>query len=432
MMKHAATVLIAMIASAIGGSLVPASAPPPPAPAIRAQLAITPQNARVFAGAQLRLQLSPYAAAGAPPTWSVIGPGTVDAAGVFQAPSGIVGSSQVLARSGRRTAGTSISIVAPPPALGGLAVVSCYDEGVADVRGGADFASIGTASTGARAAGAVADRSRGVVFIAAESRLQTLDVRTAAITQSRPVTGARFSEVALLAGGYVAASDNNAAAGAPGIRIFRLDARGVPMLASSAVAGETPEGLAASADGRTFYVTDVNSETVMRFAFDPATGIATRTGVAATGHRPFGVAIDERDRQLFVADNDTPTVSGPASSPGLEVFSLPSFARIARVSTGSGESLPLGVAYDPRAARLFVTNEGDSTVAAYSVAPLRALGSIAVGRTPWLPALDVRREVLYVPSAAGDAFSVIDVRTLRPLATSVPTCGYPTSIAVFD
>ena len=135
---------------------------------------------------------------------------------------------------------------------------------------------------------------------------------------------------------------------------------------------------------------------------------------------------------MFVADNDTPTISGTGSNPGLEVFSLPSMHRTARLTTGTPNALPLGITVDSPENRVFVTNEGDGTIAAYSIAPLKRLATLAAGRTPWLPAIDVPRGRLYVPSAMGDAFSVYDVRTLRPIFLAVPTCGYPTSIAIME
>jgi DNA-binding beta-propeller fold protein YncE len=322
--------------------------------------------------------------------------------------------------------------VAPPPLADPLAVISCYDDGAVDVRDANGFAAIGTATSGDRSAGVAADSGRRAAYVATESRISALDLRTAEISVSAEVSGSRFSEVALLSGGYIAATDNNASSGKPGVRIFRQRARGAPELAGAAIAGETPEGIVASADGRSFYVTNVNGNSVMRFAFDDRLAKAAMTGQAQTGHRPFGVALDEMHRLLFVADNDTPTVSGDKSLPGLEVFSLPGLRRVARISTGSANALPLGVAVDAAANRVFVTNEGDGTVAAYSIVPLRAIARSSTGRTPWLPAIDRRRGELYVPSAMGDSFSVFDARSLRPIAEDVPTCGYPTSIAIFE
>jgi hypothetical protein len=61
---------------------------------------------------------------------------------------------------------------------------------------------------------------------------------------------------------------------------------------------------------------------------------------------------------------------------------------------------------------------------------MRRLATLAAGRTPWLPAIDRVTRRLYVPSAMGNAFSVFDEVSLRPIARVLPTCGYPTSISI--
>jgi DNA-binding beta-propeller fold protein YncE len=143
------------------------------------------------------------------------------------------------------------------------------------------------------------------------------------------------------------------------------------------------------------------------------------------------VAVDARDGALFVADNDTPTLSGAQSRPGLERFSLPAMRRVGTaIPTGSPNALPLGLAVDPESRRLFVTNEGDDDVAVYGLPALRRVATLHVGRTPWLPAVDVRRHLLYVPNARDDSFDVFDSRTLAHVGAGVPTCAYPVGVAV--
>ena len=92
--------------------------------------------------------------------------------------------------------------------------------------------------------------------------------------------------------------------------------------------------------------------------------------------------------------------------------------------------MPLGVAVDPAIDRLFVTNEGDDDVAVYALPSLKREATLRVGRTPWLPAVDTRRHVLYVPNARDDTFDVFDTRTLAHIAANVPTCSYPVGVAV--
>jgi DNA-binding beta-propeller fold protein YncE len=423
-------VALAFFASALLGAPASKPAPPPAAPLIRPRMFVVPSSARIFAGSSIRLHTANVGRLDGTVGWSVIGPGSIDEDGTYRASASAGGADAIVVASANGSAsGALLTIVGPPPPGARLVLVSCYDDGVIDARDAAATSSFGTVSTGGAAAGIAAAAQRRFAYVGSGERLAAFDARTAGISLSSPVRGARFSEVALLGNEYIAATDNNAMRGLPGVRIFSVDNGRTPVLRGYAAAGETPEGIAATRDGRTFFVTNVNGNSVMRFAFD-GRGSARSTGVAATGHRPFGVALDEKRGLLFVADNDTPTVSGNGSNPGLEVFSLPSMRRVARFTTGTPNALPLGVAVDASANRLFVTNEGDGTVAAYSIAPLKRLATMAAGRTPWLPSIDAERGRLYVPSAMGGAFSVFDVRSFRPVARAVPTCGYPTSIAI--
>ncbi|HYK52685.1 MAG TPA: SMP-30/gluconolactonase/LRE family protein, partial [Candidatus Eremiobacteraceae bacterium] len=390
---------------------------------------IAPASARVFEGASLRLRAAFAGAAGGDITWSLIGPGSMAPDGTYTAPSTPGQQAIIIAGGGGTSVASAVLVVAPPPADAPLAFVACYDDGTLDVRDPSTYEDIGTASIGDAAAGVVSDPREHLAVIAAGNRIGLFDVSTGTTIFSDPIAGARFSEVAMLANGFVAATDNQAAAGQDGVRIFGPIARGqTPKLAASSPTGDTPEGIAVSSDGRTFYITNVNTNSVMRFSFDGHSA-ARLTGAAVTGHRPFGVAVDDKRRLLFVADNDTPTLSGASSQPGLEIFSLPSLKLVRRVATGSPNALPLGIAVDSSANRMFVTNEGDGDVAAYSISPFKRIATLAVGRTPWLPAIDSVAGSLLVPNAADDTLSVYDIGTLRPIATAMQTCGYPTAVA---
>jgi len=427
--KSSAAFVFALFA--IAGPLSPRSAAPPSAPQLSRTMSIVPASARIFAGASVRLQLAGASASQGEILWSLIGPGSIDSDGTYRAPQAAGEDALVVASADGSASAASLAIVPAPPASTPLAIVSCYDGGAIDVRDANGLSSAGLASTAGAAAGVAADDARRIAYVGSGGRIAAFDAARAVMSASAPVSGARFSEVALLANGFVAATDNNALAGHPGVRIFRMGGGAAPVLRGSVAAGETPEGLAVSRDGMTFYVTNVNSNSVMRFRFD-GSGSARLTGSARTGHRPFGVAVDDRSGRLFVADNDTPTVSGTASLPGLEVFALPQMRRVARLTTGTADALPLGVAVDQAANRMFVTNEGDGTAIAYSIRPLQRLATLQTGRTPWLPAIDARRHALFVPSAMGNSFFAFDERSLRPIAGPVPTCGYPTSIAIMQ
>lgn len=396
-------------------------------PDATARLRIRPTQVRVFAGASYRFRT----AGGddhSPVTWSVVGDGGIDAAGTYAAPVA-AGSAAVVARSGRDAASSSIDVVAPPAAAQPLLLVTCFEDGNVRAYDARDLRDVGAFSIPAKAGGISSDTAARRAIIAGGNRVFAVDAASMHVRASAPVPGARFSEVAVLADGFVAATDNEAARRAAGVRIFRIDRDGTPQLAYSIDAGETPEGIAATRRGTEFFVTSVNSSEVRRFAFDPARG-ARLLALARTGNRPFGVALDEARGLAFVADNDTAVVSGTRSRPGLEVFDARRLHRAhAVLSTGSAQSLPLGLAVDERAARLFVTNEGDASLAVYALPSLRRLATLETRRLPWLPVYDAARQRVVVPEAGSDSFEEFDARTLRP-RPAVDACAYPTSAAI--
>ncbi|MBV8082475.1 MAG: SMP-30/gluconolactonase/LRE family protein [Candidatus Eremiobacteraeota bacterium] len=396
--------------------------------ALPQRVEIVPADAAVFPGSSIAFNARLVGGDGKTPVrWSVVGPGHVSASGVYSAPAGGTESAIVVARAGDVSTAARVRVTAPPGDIP-LLLIACYDGNGVDVRDLSSLARAGMLSAPDDAAGIAVDPLRRLALVAAKERVMAIDLRTMALATSVPKPGARFDQAVRLAGGYFAATDNNASKGSPGVLFFRIGANGAPEAAGSAIAGETPEGIAVSSDARTFYVTNVNSNELLRFAFDGRGG-ARLTGRIATGTRPYGIALDESRHLLFVADNDTPTVNGDRSHPGLEVFALPALRRIgASISTGSKDALPIGVAVDEKAGRVFVTNEGDSNVAVFDLPALHRIATLPTGKWPWTPRLDAGAHRLYVPSAHDDVVDVFDTRTLRSLG-SVQTCAYPTNVA---
>jgi DNA-binding beta-propeller fold protein YncE len=426
--------LAAALAAALALDLVPA-APRGAAPALprfAPRVAISPIDAVVFGGNSLpftalvtgdQLQESRRV------TWQVVGPGSIASNGLFVAPLG-ADSAIVAARVGGSASAVDVSI-AGPPSDRSLLLISCYESDSIDVRDPVDFRRLGEVQAGPLASGIAVDAKRRIAFVAARERVFGLDLARMTATASEPISGARFSGVASIAGGLYAATDNNAGRRAAGVRIFRIDASGAPVLVGSVAAGETPEGIVAASDGKTFYVTNVNSDELMRF--EASGGSARLRATATTGPRPFGVALDERHGLLFVADNDTPVLSGVRARPGLEIFNAATLARIgAPLVTGTLNSLPIGVAVDSAASRLFVTNEGDDDVVVYDLPGMRRIAVLATGRAPWSPRIDASLHRLYVPGARSNSIDVYDTRSLRRIGTRIQTCQYPTSLGIFE
>jgi DNA-binding beta-propeller fold protein YncE len=397
-----------------------------------ARFAVLPKDAKVFAGDTLQFRTSLVGdAAPAAIAWSVVGPGSVNASGAYESPA-LPATAEVVADAGHGiTDASSVATVRPPSAGVDHLLSTCYDDGTVSVFDARARDLAGAFSIGAHAAGIIVDRTAQRALVAADDRLFAVDLRSMRWQASAPVPGARLSEVAELAYGYVAATDNLASPETGGVRIFRINSAGVPQLVSSARAGDTPEGIAATVDHKTFFVTAINSNTVTRFAIDRS-GVARRTGVATTATRPFGVAVDERHQLLFVADNDTPRLSGARANPGLERFSLTSMHRIGDViSMGSKAALPLGVVVDHELSRLFVTNEGLANVNVFSIPSMRRIATLDTDLTPWLPYLDEAAHRLYVPNARANTVAAFDTRALHEAGPRMQTCAYPTAVTVW-
>lgn len=409
----------------------------PSAPTFIPTIAIQPPDPIVFAGAAMVLRAFASGALGASAgvRWSLVGPGTLQPAGdeaLYQAPSESGTDAVIAAAQGTAASAVTVRTTKPPSAGVPLAIVTCYDSGLLDVRDARTSARIGELTAGSQAGGIAIDARRHIALVTARDRVVALDLRTMRPLPSTPHPGAQFSSVAQLAGGFFAVTDANARRGDDGVLIFRVDDGGRPLLAGAARSGETPEGIAASRDGRAFYVTQVNDNSLARYGFD-GRGTARLTKSVRTGPRPFDVALDERDGLAFVTDNDTPYLSGVHARPGLEMFELASLERRGHaVSTGSGDALPLGVAVDETLREVFVTNEGDATVAAYRIPTMQRISTWPTGLTPWLPTIDQRRHLLFVPSARGDEVRVFDTRARLAQPVRFGTCSYPTAVAIAD
>lgn len=439
MNKAAAAASFAVIVLSLGPA--PSAAPAEPSQASNPQgvpspaprIDVVPAAGAVFAGDAMRFHVRIVGGTAAPEgvRWQAFGAGSIDATGLYRAPALPGDAASIVATIEGSAGGARVNVVGPPPAGAVHAVVSCFADGSLEVRGSLDEPVFGRLAIDDSAGGAAIDERSTIAVATSGERLVAIDLATMTARSSAPLAGARLGEVALLDGGaFAAATNENAGLGGQGVAVFRIRANSAPQLVSTAAAGETPEGITVDGDGRTMYVAGVNSNSVTRLVLS-GDGRAHKTGYLRTNTRPFGVAVDAHDHLLLVADNDTPTLSGARSRPGLEAFSIPSLRRHGMPqSTGSPDALPLGIAVDERASRLFVTNEGDDDVAVFALPSLRREATLRVGRTPWLPSVDVRRHALYVPNARDDTLDVFDTHTLARIARDVPTCAYPVGVAV--
>jgi len=396
-----------------------------------ARIHISPKQAAVFLGDDLQFAAAVVGITQAYSVrWSLVGPGSIDEQGRYRAPATQAVANVVASAGSGLADSATLQTVLPPDPRRPLALVSCYDDATIDVHDASTIRALGSLSLQGRTAGVALASDRKHALIASDSTVYALDLASMHFRQSVPFSNARFSQAAALAGDLFAVTDNQAQAGQPGVRIFRIKPNGVPVLVQSVIAGETPEGIAVVDNGRTFFIGNINSNEVMRFVLQPDNRVR-QTGVVRTGTRPFGIAVDPAKRLLFVADNDTAAVSGSRSHPGLERFALPSMRRVGSViSTGSATSLPLGLAVDEELHRLFVVNEGDGNAIVYDVPSMRRRATLELGLTPWLPSLDSRSHRLFVPNARSNSMDIYDTKSLRAVRRNVPTCSYPTFVGL--
>jgi YVTN family beta-propeller protein len=98
----------------------------------------------------------------------------------------------------------------------------------------------------------------------------------------------------------------------------------------------------------------------------------------------------------------------------------------ATIPVGSG---PVGVATDPAAGTVYVTNQGDNTVSVINAATGTVTATIGVGSYPDGVAVDPAAGTVYVANYGDDTVSVINAATGAVTAT-IGVGGSPTAVAV--
>ncbi len=367
-----------------------------------------------FSGSRVRIAVTgmsgPYAL-------SILGPGRIEH-DTFVAPqvdrptwTTLVGA------SGEAVAYGSVRTVPPPPLTAHVIAVATYRGGIAlhDER---TFAPLGNAAID----GAPAD----VAFLS-DGSFVTADTDGDLLTRiSRsPWNVRQISDV----------PEGNEVAADPGtgdILVSNRDFKGQGALTRIApdgsvahvVTGMTAEGIALDSNRQIAYVGNVNDDTIAAVDIRSMRVLQKIPAV----ERPFGLALDERNCRLFVVSNMSPSMSargGYVAAIGLDA----SAPRI--VARSSKLRFPLGIAFDARAGRLFVTDEAADVIYVLNSKTLReAHTALQTCSTPWRPRIAGNR--LYVPCARADRVDVFALKTLRRVAGApFSTGGYPLSVAVW-
>ncbi len=321
------------------------------------------------------------------------------------------GSAEVIASDGHAIAARTLAVLPPPPKNETLLAVACYNDGVAfyDAR---SLALLGLLATGGSPSDLAAENGRLAVTDNDGSAFTVIDRASWRILR-RPI----------------AASDEVAAA--PGNRFFttlrdwegfgavaRVSAR--PQIAKT---GITAEGIAVDARRNRLYVANVNDGSVLELdarTMEPLDRIAI-------GSRVFSLALNADGTLLYAVRN-----GGLANDDG-DVVEIATQPRLHILARSAALNLPLGLALDQRAHRLFVTDEASDVIYVLDPQTLRAIHApVPTCNTPWDPTFDARSGRLYVPCARDNRLDILNASTLaRVPGAPIRTAGYPLAVAVW-
>ncbi len=363
-----------------------------------------------FVGSRIALTavgLAPNAA------WSVLGPARISktSAGLRYLSLLAPGSAQVVAGDGRAIAARSVTVLPAPPKNATLIAVACYDDGVAfyDAR---TLSMLGVLATG----GSPSD------LAAANGRLAVTDNDGSAFTvvtrapwrvSYRPLSGS--DEIAAAPDGtFFATLRDFAGLGA----VARVSAR--PTVTKT---GLTAEGIALDARRDLLYVANVNDGSILELDARTMKPLAR----IEIGARVFSLALDADGSHLYAVRN------GGLTDDDGDVVEIATQPRRHVVARSALLNLPLGVALDQRAHRLFVTDEASDVIYVLDPQNLRALHApLQTCHTPWDPTFDARSDRLYVPCARDDRLDIFDASTLARIpGAPIHTAGYPLSVALW-
>lgn len=191
--------------------------------------------------------------------------------------------------------------------------------------------------------------------------------------------------------------------------------------------------------GKFVYVANSDSNNVLMFAINTATGALTLIGTIASGTAPQSIAVDPSGKFAYVANGGSNDIS---------MYTINSTTgALEPLGTAAAGSDPIFVAVHPSGKFVYVANEGSKDVSMYTInastGTLEPLGPIAAGVAPTSVAVDPFGKFGYVTDANpsfplefntnNGAVSIYGINsttgTLEPLGT-IATRVYPRSVAV--
>ena len=228
-------------------------------------------------------------------------------------------------------------------------------------------------------------------------------------------------------------------ANSPGtIALYTVDAKTGVLKSSGAfpsgVSGLAPLQSIMDPTGRFLYVVnDASPGSVAALATNTTTFDGSLTPITgspfAVGNFPVGIAEDPAGKYIYVTNNSDGNISAFSVGAGgsLSPLSTPTF------STGSGATSSPGIpAIDPTGSFLYVPNSGDGTISIFSIAPatglLTAVGSpvsTGAGSLPTMVAITPSNKFLYVTDGAVGHNTIVGFTIGTGGALSGATTGSP-------
>jgi 6-phosphogluconolactonase (cycloisomerase 2 family) len=196
----------------------------------------------------------------------------------------------------------------------------------------------------------------------------------------------------------------------------------------------TPTSIAINPSGIWLYSTSVNTGTIYGFSIDSSTcTLAALPGspFPATGSRPYDIVLDPSGQFAFVTNN---------ASLNISVFAVNSVTgQLTAVGSPiAGGGSPVWAITDAAGAHLYVMDDIDSEVFAYSIANTGALAPLVPPTysgvtSPSFPSRSPNGNFLYVPSLfpqSGGAFTNVFVYSINPVTGGLAAVnGSPFSTA---
>ena len=349
---------------------------------------------------------------------AILGPGVLQQ-NLYHVPNDASGNSSVVASGAAGIAEHVFDFAAPPDPSKPFIAVATYDDGVIIHQADAPFTMNAALAIGG-APGDVAIEDDGLIGTG------TTNGDGGTIARLKPWNVISYSgvpgvdEVAFDRSTHALFLTNRDVDGAGALT--RITADGTT---SRRVLGMTAEGLAVDSAHRRVYVANVNDGTISIVDADSMVELSRFKAI----DRVFALALDPSGKRLYAISNQS--LSSPFAAPG-SAIAIDITAPHPRIVAKSPQlSFPVGVAFDARTNRVFVTDEKDDDV--YVLDPhtlARMHDALPTCSTPWKPTIDGDR--LYVPCARADRVDVFDTRTLRHLpGAPFATGGYPLAVAVW-